>query len=45
MKKVIKNLLALSISTVVGLQLIPTINAQEIDLESQSSSYLVEDNI
>lgn len=30
---------------VVGLQLIPTINAQEIDLESQSSSYLVEDNI
>jgi hypothetical protein len=45
MKKVIKNLLALSISTVVCLQLIPTINAQEIDLESQSSSYLVEDNI
>jgi|GEM_PF-5155114 len=45
MNKVIKNLLALSITLVVGLQLIPTINAQEIDLESQSSSYLVEDNI
>lgn len=43
MKKVTKNFLALSISSIVGLQLIPPTNAQEIALESQSSSSLVEE--